>query len=325
MQIIFSIIQVTEDSDLLEKLIGNTLIGLGSQAVAKGTVACPPETTVLALIDPANAMSKQFCKDAEKMSVWICLSHESVRARKKLNRGFNATTQKVDVNFFTQKPLGTMVPEQPRCNYSGYTTGDCIAFVTALSADKLWSLPRKDKEEVLGCRKMNLPPGADMTEDESVFSASILPLELYAELIHTSRATTTIDLSPGQGDCLKACLLSRCPALAIAGTECHAAKLELILTQFVYEEQQREGSTFWRSEACPDESADEAPEAPTQAETKKRGQDKERAADKKRPKKKAAPKPKSKPANNDEAEGDEGEDGADADDGAGRDESPLPW
>ncbi|OLQ06393.1 hypothetical protein AK812_SmicGene10330 [Symbiodinium microadriaticum] len=241
-----------QDHTCLEKLCGSTLIALGSQANAKG-VSNPADTVVFALVGPGSCMSKQFCRDSEKMAMWVMLSHESVRARKKINRGSNATSQRVEMTLFTEKPFGMMVPEMPRIVYAGYTHGDAIGPVTALAPDKLWRLPRAEKEEIVGARKVTVPPGEDPDiEGESVFSCAVLPMELYQEVIHSTKAQTVVDLSPGQGECCKAALALRVPIVAICGSEAHSQRLELLLTEYIFQEQRRESSTFYRAEACED-------------------------------------------------------------------------
>ena len=71
---------------------------------------------------------------------------------------------------------------------------------------------RKDKVEVLGeKRSVTLPdvdPKAIAEHEETVFSASIAPSELYQELVASYCATAVVDLSPAQGELCKACLAS---------------------------------------------------------------------------------------------------------------------
>ncbi len=83
-----------------------------------------------------------------------------------------------------------------------------------------------------------------------MFSATLAPEELYSELLHSYSATGIIDLSPGQGELIKASLLCRTKCLVLAGTDKHAAALELSATDFLLQELRREGSTFYRAEAA---------------------------------------------------------------------------
>lgn len=104
-----------------------------------------------------------------------------------------------------------------------------------------------------------------------MFSATLAPKELYSELLHSYSATGIIDLSPGQGEMIKASLLSRTKCLVLAGTDKHAAALELAATDFLLQELRREGSTFYRAEAAKkdDEVKEEATE-PKRSDRKKR-------------------------------------------------------
>jgi len=70
---------------------------------------------------------------------------------------------------------------------------------------------------------------------------------------------------------LKAAMSSRLPCLAICGTDSHCKKLEIMLTEFVYEEQQRDGSTYYIPEmqiAKSDEQPQPAPKAKSKAKAK---------------------------------------------------------
>ena len=104
-----------------------------------------------------------------------------------------------------------------------------------------------------------------------MFSATLAPKELYSELLHSYSATGIIDLSPGQGEMIKASLLSRTKCLVLAGTDKHAAALELAATDFLLQELRREGSTFYRAEAAKkdDEVKEEATE-PKRSDRKKK-------------------------------------------------------
>ena len=120
---------------------------------------------------------------------------------------------------------------------------------------------RKDKVEVLGeKRSVTLPdvdPKAIAEHEETVFSASIAPSELYQELVASYCATAVVDLSPAQGELCKACLASRTKVVAVCGTECHASRLELLLTSHILGELSREGSTFFRPESVAKEGGGE--------------------------------------------------------------------
>lgn len=150
------------------------------------------------------------------------------------------------------------------------------------------TLDRKDKIEVLDKKRCLAIPDRDpqtgLDDEETVFSACIVPTELYGELISSYSATSVVDLSPAQGEFLKACLAARTKCFALCGTESHAKHLELLLTDWVLSELSREGSTFFRPEAVPkeDPEKDDAEEEPAKKKPKK-GTEKN-AADQKKPK-----------------------------------------
>ena len=64
------------------------------------------------------------------------------------------------------------------------------------------TLDRKDKIEVLDKKRCLTIPDRDPTtgleDEETVFSACIVPTELYGELISSYSATSVVDLSPAQ-------------------------------------------------------------------------------------------------------------------------------
>lgn len=112
---------------------------------------------------------------------------------------------------------------------------------------------RKDKVELLGEKRcVALPevdPKAIAEHEETVFSTSISPSELYQELVASYCAAAVVDLSPAQGEFCKACLASRTKIVAVCGTESHASRLELVLTDHILGELSREGSTYFRPES----------------------------------------------------------------------------
>ena len=138
---------------------------------------------------------------------------------------------------------------------------------------------RKQKTEILGTKRTipadvdsnGQPIEPDDATDETVFSATLAPKELYSELLHSYSATGIIDLSPGQGELIKASLLCRTKCLVLAGTDKHAAALELAATDFLLQELRREGSTFYRAEAAKkDDDVKEEATEPKRSDKKKR-------------------------------------------------------
>ena len=137
---------------------------------------------------------------------------------------------------------------------------------------------RKQKSEIIGTKRTipadvdssGKPIEPDDAADETVFSATLAPKELYSELLHSYSATGIIDLSPGQGELVKASLLSRTKCLVLAGTDKHAAALELAATDFLLQELRREGSTFYRAEAAKKDDNEEGATKPPKRSEKKR-------------------------------------------------------
>ncbi len=167
---------------------------------------------------------------------------------------------------------------------------------------------RKQKSEIIGTKRTipadvdssGKPIEPDDAADETVFSATLAPKELYSELLHSYSATGIIDLSPGQGELVKASLLSRTKCLVLAGTDKHAAALELAATDFLLQELRREGSTFYRAEAAKkDDNEEEATKPPKRSEKKKTKTEEEECEV---PKKKKAKVTKTKEENEAEAE-----------------------
>ena len=85
------------------------------------------------------------------------------------------------------------------------------------------------------------------------------------------------DLAPGQGTAAKACLAERLPYFGLTLSETHGRKLELQLTDYIVAEMKREGSTFFRPEAC--QNPAEAEESEKKPVPKSKGSKKSKADD----------------------------------------------
>ena len=87
---------------------------------------------------------------------------------------------------------------------------------------------------------------------ESVFSAARLPAKFHQDLLHSFSAAAVIDLTPGQGHMLEACLDSRTPVLGFGLTETHCTMLEERLTRYVLalEKFKENGHTMYREDAA---------------------------------------------------------------------------
>ena len=163
----------------------------------------------------------------------------------------------MEMTLHSDKGLAVILPEKPRQIYGGFSSGDCIGFITALPVGNLWKTSRpgcqvdvncnsfvmtmslcchgrKEKVEILGTKRTvsadpitPAQPPAD--NEETVFSCSLSPAELYQELVASYSATCVVDVSPGQGELLKACLATRTKVVAVVGSDAHGSRLELLL------------------------------------------------------------------------------------------------
>ena len=129
-----------------------------------GKCNCPREGVLAAVFDPLGILPKAFLKDSTSQPVWLCFNEEfpsknnsisiltsfyllshgcqnSIRARKKRVKA-HSYTQRMEFTLYSDKALSVLLPDKPRSIYSGWSSGDAIAFVTALPAAALWKLPR---------------------------------------------------------------------------------------------------------------------------------------------------------------------------------------
>ena len=155
------------DEAVINKLLGSALLGLGAQADKSGKCNAPGEAVVAAVVDPLNVWQKSLLKDSCSQTVWLCfnearandfvqdvivnifffkpgtaLCEESIRARKKKVRS-HSYSQRLELNLYSEKSLGVVLPEKPRQCYSGYSSGDCIGFITAMPIGNMWRVPRR--------------------------------------------------------------------------------------------------------------------------------------------------------------------------------------
>lgn len=123
------------------------------------------------------------------------------------------------------------------------------------------SMPfRSAKEELLGpdriCKISDSAQEKKEAESEkqgdaleSVFSAHSLPKEFYQDFLVAHSALAWIDLACGQAESAKACLLERKAFVGVTLSEAHSKRIEILLTNYLTDEFQREGSTFYRPES----------------------------------------------------------------------------
>ena len=167
-------------------------------------------------------------------------------------------------------------------------------------------LNRSEKDEILGkagVLKLTEKEKITVIEDdecsaESVFSAAKLPVKFHMETLSSCCVAAAIDMTPGQGDFLKACVEMRTPALCFGFTEKHNKCLEERLTQWAVAQMATEGSSLRRKNAQsslanakkPSQagaSAGEDPEDPMPSTKKPKTEDGENPKPKKEPKRKA--------------------------------------
>ena len=123
------------------------------------------------------------------------------------------------------------------------------------------------------------------------------------------------------GELLKVALASRIPSLAVCGTDSHCKKLEIMMTEFVFEEQQRDGSTFYIPEMKIAKAEEEKPLSSAKGKAKakpKSAPNKREAAGKDGEEDGVEPKPK-KPRKNKNQKKEDDDEGSEA---SG---SSMPW
>ena len=101
--------------------------------------SAPPEHVICAFTDSTGSASSSLLKKAQKTMIWLLFNEKSVRDRKKLIRGTKGYTQQLQMTLYGEKAA---LPEKERTSYTGYSSGDCIGFITMLSPDKMRRLPR---------------------------------------------------------------------------------------------------------------------------------------------------------------------------------------
>ncbi|CAL1162137.1 unnamed protein product [Cladocopium goreaui] len=179
--------------------------------------------------------------DCEEKCINVIFSEETARSRKKRIRGSEAYTTLTSIQAFSDGTTET--------SWGGSTLSRRLRY---------GSPPGKSK--ILGNQTMKLST-AGLTKEqnailqnkqrvESVFSAARLPAKFHQDLLHSFSAAAVIDLTPGQGHMLEACLDSRTPVLGFGLTETHCTMLEERLTRYVLEKFKENGHTMYREDAA---------------------------------------------------------------------------
>eukprot|EP00435_Cladocopium_sp_Y103_P040722 s2841_g11.t1 len=286
---------------LMRKLIQGAMLGRGAQRREN---------------DEATKVKGDL--DSEFKEVLVVFDDTSIRNRKQRVRGGYSSHTCMAVASSTC--LTQCLPEK---QFTGHSTSNVVQGVKALSPTDLWHTSRSEKVEILGeARTVEVTAeaaekrqsGEQSTVLESVFSASLLPVNFFRDMLRGHSAKPMVDLSCGQGFAARACLLERLPYFGFVLSEAHGKKIEMQLTDFVLTEMRNEGSSHYRPEACQEPSAETGSES---AQPKKQ---KSETAPKGEPKPK---KPRKTSKKEDETEEVPAEAAA-----AGEEEeknSPLPW
>ena len=259
--------------------------------------------------------------DSEVKDVLVVFDDGSIRNRKQRVRGSYTSHSCMAVASSTC--LTQCLPEKPFEHHTGHCTSNVVQGVKALSPTDLWHTNRDEKVEILGeARTVQVTAEAAEKRQsaeqsaalESVFSASLLPVSFFQDMLKSHSAKAMVDLSCGQGSAARACLLERIPYFGFCLTERHAKNQEMQLTEFVLTEMRREGSSHYRPEAAKEPPAETSETAPKGGAPKpKPNKQKIETAPK------GEPKPK-KQRTNVKKEDEEG--GAEEEEGTS---SPLPW
>ncbi|CAE7656878.1 unnamed protein product, partial [Symbiodinium necroappetens] len=315
---------------LLRKLVHGAMSGRGSQKRNdEGEVTVPVETDIVCIhtgTDRASAdkEAKNLFKlstskagpDCDIKEVNLIFNDSSIRSRRRINRR-TAYSVVSNLTLATQVPMiPRVIKEKKYTAYAAHNSSDCIALVMALQPADMWHLPRTEKEQVLTNERSVTAAAieksaaeaendeAEQGQDETVFSAACLTKEFFTEFLRCHSAAGAVDLAIGQGECLKACLALRIPAVGIALSDPHSKHVELALTEYVLKQMSTEGSTFYRAEAA--QALGEA--AATEKKKKKNdddGDDETQPMKKPRSKKTAKPKKQKEGQEDDEDDADE--------------------
>lgn len=127
-----------------------------------------------------------------------------------------------------------------------------------------------------------------------------------------------MELAAGQGIGAKAALLERVPYVGFVLGEVHARRLEMMLTEFIFEQMKEEGSVHYRPEAC---GCDDSQDAGGRGSKRTGEEDPTETKPPKKPKKQTKP----KPAPKSEGGGENGDEDNEEGDEKGEGNSPLPW
>lgn len=261
---------------------------------------------------------KESETDSDLKEVLVVFDDASIRGRKQRVKG--SYSSHASLTFASSVSLTQMLPEKAYSHHPGHSTSNVFHGVRALAPSDLWHCSRSEKVQLLTSERavaVTAEAQAKTTEPmsnlESVFSASILPVEFFRDLIRAHSCKGFLDLAVGQASAAKACLLERVPFYGFVLSEQHGKKVEMELTEFLLCEMRQEGSSHYRPEAI--QEAEESAEKATGGQKNK----KEDSETEKQPKKKPRKTSKKTP------EGDEvGENpGHQEEEEAGG--SPLPW
>eukprot|EP00435_Cladocopium_sp_Y103_P027001 s4446_g6.t1 len=319
----------TPETALLRKLIQGSMLARGSQKRENGEATRVVDGDVICIHDgfsqpggmkEAKSMfrlstsKKDSELDSELKEVLVVFEEDSIRNRKqRIRGGYNCNTSMAVV---TSAPFTQCLPEKAFDHHPGYCTSNLINRVKAMAPTEKVEILTEDRSVEV------TPEAASKASDnqglQSVFSASVLPVEFFRDLVKGHSAKAMLDLAAGQGNAAKGCLMERLPYVGFVLSEAHARKLEVLLTDFIVQQMKVEGSAHYRPEACAQPGAEEQG---TNEEPKPKGKKNKNSGSDAEPKPKKTRKGAAKNADEGEGEMKEGEDEGE---GEGT-SSPLPW
>lgn len=138
-----------ENSTVHHTLVANALKGRGATPVGKGNqvIDCPIEGDVM-LVNGGSRSDEclapfrgpkcrgQLNSHLEHFELTVMMSQDSVKAKKKRNRGPVQQVQRM--HFISKEPLEKMLPERKHEKFAGTCRGNGLAFVSLAGPGQTW-------------------------------------------------------------------------------------------------------------------------------------------------------------------------------------------
>ena len=239
-----------------------------------------------------TSAKKESETDSDLKEVLVVFDDASIRGRKQRVKG--SYSCHTSLTFASSVALTQSLPEKAYDHHQGHSTSNVFHGVRALAPSEMWHCSRSEKVQVLTPERavaVTAEAQAKTTEPmsnlESVFSASVLPVEFFRDLVRAHSCKGFLDLAVGQASAAKACLLERVPFYGFVLSEQHGKKVEMELTEFLLCEMRKEGSSHYRPEAV--QEAEESAETAKGGQKNKREESETEKQPKKKPRKKKTP------------------------------------